>query len=440
MTLLFSVIFSTSLFLFGLVSCSENDHTPNFPTTMEKTDVEPDGERHDHKAREMEDHNEADDHEGHDHGDETETIDDGHAHEEDDQGDDALRLTEEQKKEIDLDVEQAGPGSLQNELALMGEIRLNEDRLTHVVPKVSGVARTVEASLGDKVHVGQVLASLESAELAEARADYLVKLRHLDITRKAYERKKYLREEKITSEAGWLEKEAEYLNAETALKTAEGRLAVSGLTEEEIQNLPNVTGAQFGQYNLRAPMSGTVIEKHLVMGEMLSVDSGVFTIADLSLLWVDLRIPAHDMDRVRQENEIVIQSSNGSEALGIITLIGPVVDRDTRTAFARIILDNTDGRWKPGTFVTGYLRLSAKDLPVVVPLEAVQNMDGEDIVFVQEGNAFDALPVVVGRKDRKRVEIISGLDPGAFYVARGAFELKAIMVTSSLDPHAGHGH
>jgi len=178
----------------------------------------------------------------------------------------------------------------------------------------------------------------------------------------------------------------------------------------------------------------------VVMGEILSVDSDVFAIADLSQLWVDLRIPAHDMDRVRQENEIVIQSSNGSEALGTITLIGPVVDRDTRTAFARIILDNTDGRWKPGTFVTGYLRLSAKDLPVVVPFEAVQNMEGEDIVFVQDGNAFDALPVVVGRRDRKRVEIISGIDPGEFYVTRGAFELKAIMVTSSLDPHAGHGH
>ena len=427
-TLLFSIIFSMGLLILGITACSENDHVPNSPTTIEKgNEIDHEENEHAHEAREAEDHQEEDDHEGHD-------------HEEDDQGDDALRLTKEQKKAIGLDVEQAGPGSLQNELALMGEIRLNEDRLTHVVPKVSGVAQRVEVSLGDKVHAGQILASLESAALAEARADYLEKLRHLDITRKAYERKKYLREEKIASEAGWLEKEAEYLNAETALKTAGGRLAVSGLTEEEIQNLPNITGAQFGQYNLRAPMSGTVIEKHVVMGEILSVDSDVFAIADLSQLWVDLRIPAHDMDRVRQENEIVIQSSNGSEALGTITLIGPVVDRDTRTAFARIILDNTDGRWKPGTFVTGYLRLSAKDLPVVVPFEAVQNMEGEDIVFVQDGNAFDALPVVVGRRDRKRVEIISGLDPGAFYVTRGAFELKAIMVTSSLDPHAGHGH
>jgi cobalt-zinc-cadmium efflux system membrane fusion protein len=284
------------------------------------------------------------------------------------------------------------------------------------------------------------LASIESAELAESKADYLEKLRQFEIAKKAYKRKKYLREEKIASEASWLEKEAEYMNAETALKTARSMLVVSGLTEQEIQNLSNATDLQFGRYELRAPIPGTVIEKHITIGEKLSDDSDVFTISDLSLLWVDLKIPARDIYRVTQGMNVVVQSSNGIKAIGTISLIGPVVEEVTRTGLARLMLENEDDRWKPGTFVTGCVRISAEDLPVVVPSKAVQNIEGKDVIFVQEGEAFKPVPVVVGRRDSTKAEIVSGLMPGTFHVTQGSFELKAMMITSSLGSHAGHGH
>ncbi len=472
------LILAASFFLLARVSSSDDDHAghahgPDTPNIAQKLKTDPDPDRHGHMDPDQDegpaphiehgeaDHGDENDHEGHDHDNDSHgqsvhredadhdnhehedfsgSVDDGHDHGEDDQGDAVLELTEAQKREINLALAQAGPGSLHNELSLMGEIRLNQDRVTHVVPKVSGVVRTVGVSLGDAVTAGQILASIDSAELAGSEADYLEKQRQLEIAKKAYKRKKYLREEKIASEAGWLEKEAEYLNAETALKTARGRLVVSGLTEEEIQALPDDTDAQFGRYALRAPMSGTVIEKHITMGEKLSDDSEVFTIADLNLLWVDLKIPARDIYRVRQGIEVVIQTSNNAKETGTITLIGPVVDEATRTALARVMLDNRDGRWKPGTFVTGHVRISARNLPMVVTLEAVQNIEGKDFVFVQDGDAFKPVPVVVGRRDRKKVEIVSGLKPGTSHVTRGAFELKAMMITSSLGSHAGHGH
>ncbi len=416
-----AAIFAVGLFLFENIVYSKKNH---------------DDDTHGHSI-----HKDESDHEGHDHdGDISESMDDGHGHEKDEHDDSALELTEAQKKEINLALEQAGPGSLHSELSLMGEIRLNEDRVAHVVPKVPGVVLDVGVSLGDEVRAGQILASIESTELAETKADYLKKLRRFEIAKKAYKRKKYLHEEKIASKAGWLEKEAEYLNAATALKTAKSMLVVFGLSEEEIQTLPHATDLQFGRYELRAPMSGTVIEKHITMGEKLSDDSEVFTISDLSLLWVDLKIPARDIYRVKQGCDVVIQSSNHMKALGTITLIGPLLDEVTRTALARLMMDNKDGRWKPGTFVTGYVRISAEDLPVVVPVEAVQNIEGKDGIFVQEGDDFRPTPVVVGRRDGNRAEIISGLDPGTSYVTRGAFELKAMMITSSLGSHAGHGH
>lgn len=470
-----AAIFAVVLFFFGATACSENDHVQNTRTNKERIKSESDQVGHGHMPP---DHNEGEaskghmahgetdlnhesgheghdhdgdtyghsvhmdepDHENHDHGEASEPVDYKYDRGNDDHVDGALKLSGAQKREINLALEQAGPGSLHSELSLMGEIRLNEDRVAHVVPQVSGVVREVKVSLGDKVKTGQNLASIKSAELAGSKADYLEKLRQFEIAKKAYKRKKYLREEKIASEAGWLEKEAEYLNAETALKTARSMLVVSGLTEKEIQTLPDATDLQFGRYELRAPMSGTVIEKHITIGEKLSDDSEVFTISDLSLLWVDLKIPARDIYRVKQGSYVVIQSSNGMKAIGTITLIGPVVDEATRTALARLMLENGDGHWKPGTFVTGDVRISAENLPVVVPSEAVQNIEGKNGIFVQEGDDFRPVPVVVGRRDRNKAEIVSGLKPGTFYVTRGAFELKAMMITSSLGSHAGHGH
>ncbi len=475
----FAAVFFLGFFLLGRVAFSEDDHAghdhgPNIPALKHENKAESDQEGHDHQTHDSDeahdhaghdDHDDTDegpeadpderdhddhdknpsassvdtDHEGHDHGDEVKSEDDGHGHGKDEH-DGALELTDAQKREINLTLEQAGPGSLHSEFSLMGEIRLNEDRVAHVVPKMSGVVRDVGASLGDEVNVEQILASIESAELAESKADYLEKLRQFEIAGKAYKRKKYLHKEKIASEASWLEKEADYLNAETALKTARSMLVVSGLTKEEIKNLPEATDLQFGRYELRAPMSGTIIEKHITVGEKLSDDSEVFTISDLSLLWVDLKIPARDIYRVKQGSNVVIESSNGIKAIGTISLIGPVVDEVTRTALARLMLENEDRRWKPGTFVTGFVRISAEDLSVVVSAEAVQNMEGKDVIFVQEGDAFKPVPVVVGRRDRTKAEIISGLKPGTFHVTQGAFELKAMMITSSLGSHAGHGH
>ena len=470
------VTFAVVLFFFGASAYSDKDHVQKTRTNKEKIKSEPARAGHDHTTLDHDEeevheghmersetglnhetghegddhrvdsnghssHSDEPDHESHDHdGGISKSVDDGHGPGKGDHGEGTLELSEAQKREINLTLEPAGPGNLHSELSLMGEIRLNEDRVAHVVPKLSGVVLEVGVSLGDEVKTGQILASIESTGLAECKADYLKKLRRFEIAKKTYERKKYLHEEKIASKAGWLEKEAEYLNAATALKTAKSMLVVFGLTEKKIQTMPHETGLQFGRYELRAPMSGTVIEKHITMGEKLSDDSEVFTISDLSRLWVDLKIPARDIYRVKQGSDVVIQSSNGTKAIGTISLIGPVVDEVRRTALARLMIDNRDGRWKPGTFVTGYVRISVEDLPVVVPAEAVQNIEGKDGIFVQEGDDFRSVPVVVGRRDRNKVEIISGLKPGTSYVTRGAFELKAMIITSSLGSHAGHGH
>ena len=121
-------------------------------------------------------------------------------------------------------------------------------------------------------------------------------------------------------------------------------------------------------------------------------------------------------------------------------MVTPFVDESTRSATARVVLENRDGAWMPGTFVTGFINTSEANLPVVVSRHAVQNIEGHDVVFVEHEGAFEMNPVTVGRADRSRVEIVAGLKPGTPVAAEGAFQLKATVITRALDSHAGHGH
>ena len=121
-------------------------------------------------------------------------------------------------------------------------------------------------------------------------------------------------------------------------------------------------------------------------------------------------------------------------------MVTPFVEEATRSATARLVLDNNDGRWMPGTFVTGLVILSEDDIPLVVPKDAVQALQGKSIVFGEHEGGFEMTPVTTGRSDRENIEILSGLKAGTPYVAKGAFKLKATIVTSNLGSHAGHGH
>ena len=127
-------------------------------------------------------------------------------------------------------------------------------------------------------------------------------------------------------------------------------------------------------------------------------------------------------------------------AQGTIDYVGPVLEHETRTALARIILSNPDGTLRPGTFVKAHIAVESDEVAVAVPRDALQTIEGETVLFVPTGHGFEAHPVATGRSSHAIVEIVSGFDPGWSYVIKGAFELKAILVTGELDSHAGHGH
>jgi len=372
----------------------------------------------------------------------------GESVEDDDHEEGELLLTEEQKQTIGIKVAPASSGKLHSELTLTGELMLNEDSIAHIIPRVNGVAVEVNYTSGDKVKKGDILAVLESAELGESYAEYMA-------SRKSYERKRKLYEEKIASQNDYLEalNRFEQVTADLYIKLGKEKyLQASEMYEKrylpknngQAKVLPIENSLDFVErttkYEIAAPISGTIIEKHITRGEKVGEDVNVYTIADLSTVWVNLKVPTRDISLVHQGMHVVVESPDSLKTEGEVTMISPIVDAATRTATARVVIDNHQDYWMPGSFVTGAILISDKNLPLVIPRNAVQNFEGKDIVFLADEHGYRQVPVVSGRHDRNNVEILSGIKPGQQIVTQGAFELKAILLTSGMDSHAGHGH
>ncbi len=193
-------------------------------------------------------------------------------------------------------------------------------------------------------------------------------------------------------------------------------------------------------YTIAAPLNGIIISKDAAVGETAGDDKVLFEVADLSSVWVDISIFPKYQHLIRKGMRVEFIAHDGHATRGNVKYISPIVSRETRTFTARCVLEGADEDFTPGAFVRARIIVEKADVPVRVERKAVQTMGGETVVFVPGDHGFQALEVGLGLNDEHFVEIKSGLTPGSPYVAVGAFALKAEMLTSGMDPHAGHGH
>ena len=215
------------------------------------------------------------------------------------------------------------------------------------------------------------------------------------------------------------------------------------MDQEDITKLPNEADEKLTYFEITAPFDGTIIEKHITLGETIKDEdnSSRYVIADLSTVWINLQIYQKDLHLIHKGKTVTITVGHGiPDATGIIEYVGQIVDGQTRTGVARIVLPNKTGIYRPGLFVTANVELNHVDAALCVEKAAVQEIEGEAVVFVETAHGFNAQPVKLGSSDAEHVEILSGLKPGQRYVIKGAFDLKAHMLTSNMDPHAGHNH
>ncbi len=196
-------------------------------------------------------------------------------------------------------------------------------------------------------------------------------------------------------------------------------------------------------YTLRAPMSGWIVEKHISNGEFVSEESSVYVIADLSNVWVNLAVYPKDAEHIEPGQRVTLKCLGSNLcAEGTISYISHAYSEDTRRLTARVVLSNEDGMWKPGMFVRATSEVESGEEKVVVAKDAVQIVNQMPAVFIVKGDhEFEPVGVVTGERGSRLIEILKGgIEVGDRYVSQGAFEIKAHLVTGSLDAHAGHGH
>ena len=191
------------------------------------------------------------------------------------------------------------------------------------------------------------------------------------------------------------------------------------------ETLAVVESESLSPFELTAAFDGSVIDKHISPGETVTREDTAFIVADLSTVWVMIDIYQSALPQIAVGQPVVLSAGHGSlEATGTVAYITPVVDQATRTAGARVVLPNPDGAWRPGLFVTATV-YNPRQAPVVIPRRAIQTLEQRPVVFVVEGDRFEARPVTLGHTGRTRVEIVEGLSPGERFAEERSFLVKA---------------
>ncbi|WP_395027536.1 efflux RND transporter periplasmic adaptor subunit [Comamonas odontotermitis] len=343
-----------------------------------------------------------------------------------------VKLSPVQAKAAGIVVAQADAASIRKEMVLSGEIRFDEDRTAHVVPRVPGVVASVHAQLGERVAKGQLLAVVQSAAVSDQRSELQTAQKRLSLARTTYDREKKLWEERISAEQDYQQARASLQEAEIAVANASQKLSSIGA------GAGGSGAGGFSRYELRAPLAGVVVEKHLTVGESVAENTASFTISDMSSVWAEMNVSAPQLPFVRVGSPVTVRATAfDSSAEGHVAYVGALIGEQTRTAPARIALANPQGVWRPGLFVDVKVLAEESQVPIAVDAKAIQQPDGkESVVFVPTDDGYKAQVVQVGRSDGRLVEIKSGLKAGQAYVRDGSFMLKAEMGKAS----AEHAH
>ena len=324
-----------------------------------------------------------------------------------------------------------GPARIKTALQLQGEIRLNEDRTVHVVPRLAGLVESVSVNAGDTVRRGQVLAVLSSQSLADQRSELLGAHKRLGLARTTFEREKSLWEGKISAEQDYLQARVALQEAEIAAQSARQKLASLGAVASSSSS-GNLT-----RYEVRAPIDGVITDKQISVGEVVKEDTNIFVVADLTTVWVEMTVYAKDLNTVKVGQAARVKATSfEAQATGKLSYVGSLVGEQTRAAKARVVLPNPQGLWRPGLPVNVELTADEVEVPLAISVDAVQTLRDWTVVFGRYGEQFEARLVELGRSDGTMVEVLGGLQAGERYAAKNSYLIKADIGKSG----ASHDH
>jgi cobalt-zinc-cadmium efflux system membrane fusion protein len=349
---------------------------------------------------------------------------------------DTIKLTARQVEAGKFAVAEVQGGVVGRRISVPGSIVPSGDRIARVAVRLLGTVAELRKRLGDPVQAGEVVAVIESREVADAKSEYLAARLVFDLQQTLFNRSKMLFEGKVLSENDYLRARATFEDARVKIETARQKLFALSLTAEQIDALPQQPVETLRRQELRAPISGRVAERRVELGSLVGregQESELFVIVDLAEVWAELAVPPTDLADIREGQEISVHADGSEPFPATIMFVSPLLDKDTRSARVVALVDNANRRWRPGSFVTAEIPVRQAKAEVVVPQTALQPIKGESTVFVGNADGFEVRKVVVGRQDQQLAEITSGLSVGERIATANTFVLKADLGKSEVE-------
>jgi cobalt-zinc-cadmium efflux system membrane fusion protein len=347
-----------------------------------------------------------------------------------------IKLSAEQIAALRIEVAPIGPGNLLRTVRVPGNVMMDPDRIGHVPAKVIGTVVELRKRLGDVVQKGEVVAYLESREVADAKSEFLTAGANLELQTTLFERERSLFEKKISAEQQFLRAENAFSLSKLRHDLARQKLSALDVDEAEIAELPKQPVANLRRYALRSPIAGRVIDRRVDLGAPVGGDQQekeIYVVADLSSVWVELVASAPDLALLKEGDGITIEDSARAKAVGKTIFISPMVSKETRTTRVIVSLDNTDSRWRPGSFVGASIPVDRRAVPLLLPRSSIQTVDGKLTAFVQVPEGFEARAVQAGATTEDAVEVTGGLKPGEIVAVLNTFVLKSDLGKAKAD-------
>lgn len=338
-----------------------------------------------------------------------------------------IKLDEAALTNLKLEITLASTQTVKRSTQAAGTIKLNEKKIIEVTPRISGIVISDFRSLGDRVQKGDLLCQLQSAELSERISNYVGAKEDMKFTAASVDQEQKLKAKNLSSVEHLREKELNHKQAIAAHSKALQPLKLLNFDDEAIQSyLTNGNEINYTTLEITAPESGEVISKDVRRGAAVERDQSLYTIADLSELWVDFYVSLRDVEMTKAGDEVKVQSSvSDRESWAKIIYISPIADGRSRAVLVRAVLDNRNAYWRPGTPVNVKSSFRAQPDAVAVPNSAIVDFDGGKAVFVKDGDAtFIPMKVETGASNERLTEIVSGLARGQEVVSKNAVLLK----------------
>ena len=325
-------------------------------------------------------------------------------------------------------VETAQLKPISGDLSLPGKVQYSEDRYAKISSPLVGRVVEVRAKLGDKVAAGQVLLSIDSADIGAAYSDFVKAESDLQLTTRNYELAKDLYETKALSKKDLVQAENDFLKAQAEFRRARQRLLGLRVPAEELDK-PRAERIITSRFDLKSPLTGTVVERNVTVGQMVGADPTqmLYTIADLNMLQVVAEVYERDLSRVSKGTPVTVtvEAYPDETFSGTIVYVGDVVDPTTRTIKVRCNVTNHDLKLKPEMFARVRLKTGSSTPVLALPKEAVIEVGGQAFVFVQAADGrYVRRPVVTGTMAGDTIQIREGLQAGERVVVKGALLLK----------------